>query len=68
MVMAERMREAMASRKIEINAEHALTVTISVGVAVQLHDEEPVSRVIARADEALYRAKNEGRNRVVAFS
>ena len=39
-------------------------VTVSVGVAVAGPDGIPVSRLVERADGALYRAKRGGRNRV----
>lgn len=39
-------------------------VTASMGVA-ELQPSEPVRQWLARADEALYRAKREGRNRIV---
>ncbi len=38
-------------------------VTVSLGVA-QWQEGESLDDVIARADQALYRAKNEGRNQV----
>ena len=38
-------------------------MTVSVGVAVAAEEEE-VHAVIGRADQALYRAKRRGRNRV----
>jgi diguanylate cyclase (GGDEF)-like protein len=41
-------------------------LTITVGVATHLRGEE-VSALLARADQALYQAKNAGRNRVVAL-
>jgi diguanylate cyclase (GGDEF)-like protein len=41
-------------------------VTISVGVAQAQADQESAEDVIRRADVALYRAKESGRNRVVA--
>ncbi|TAF38974.1 MAG: diguanylate cyclase, partial [Alphaproteobacteria bacterium] len=37
-------------------------VTISIGVAQYRFDGEDVSDWFARADEALYRSKNSGRN------
>jgi two-component system, cell cycle response regulator len=39
-------------------------VTISIGIAALGRDDSPAS-VIKRADQALYRAKRDGRNRVV---
>ncbi len=39
-------------------------VTISVGVAAVLPDDDDAATMIARADAALYCAKNAGRNRV----
>lgn len=64
---AERMRRAVESLGIAHPAgEPADVVTISVGVAVR--DGEGDGRIEAllrEADDALYRAKSEGRNRVV---
>jgi len=39
-------------------------VTASVGVTLAGESAEPVDAVLKRADTALYRAKNAGRNRV----
>jgi diguanylate cyclase (GGDEF)-like protein len=38
--------------------------TASFGVAVQTDPEEPLDDLLARADEALYRAKENGRDRI----
>ncbi len=60
---AERIRLAVESgRFAELPAEERVTVT--AGVARAGRDEAP-SQVLARADRALYRGKQEGRNRVV---
>jgi len=59
---AERVRAAVAGLSI---ARLGLDkpVTVSVGVAIAAEDEE-VGVVIGRADQALYRAKRRGRDRV----
>ena len=41
-------------------------MTISIGLATLERKDEPVADVLKRADVALYRAKHDGRNRVVA--
>lgn len=58
--MAERLRAAVASRPLA-----GSPVTISFGVAVAGPDDADYQRVLRRADEALYRAKRAGRNRVI---
>ncbi|MEK7851216.1 MAG: GGDEF domain-containing protein, partial [Deltaproteobacteria bacterium] len=42
-------------------------VTISMGVAMFPHDGKASSDVVGRADEALYQAKREGKNRVCVY-
>jgi len=64
-VLAERLREAVHLMQVRYMDGYLSRVSISVGVAaypvsgVQPHD------ILRRADEALYRAKEGGRNRVV---
>ena len=41
-------------------------VTVSGGVAVTCGEDATVDMLLARADQALYRAKASGRNRIVA--
>ena len=41
-------------------------MSVSVGVAVARHADQPIDDLIAEADRALYRAKRAGRDRVVA--
>jgi PleD family two-component response regulator len=39
---------------------------VSVGVAVSDHADQPIDDLVGLADQALYRAKRAGRNRVIA--
>jgi two-component system cell cycle response regulator len=63
--VAERVRMAVAERSFEVGASRSLTVTVSVGVALMEGDTDTPEVLLKRADVALYRAKREGRNRVV---
>ena len=57
---SEHLREAVAAMPT------GLPVTISIGVAALERDED-ASSLLARADQALYTAKREGRDRVCAL-
>ncbi|MBT7071728.1 MAG: diguanylate cyclase [Anaerolineae bacterium] len=46
--------------------DHRLSVTISVGLAVYPADGSDYAEIIQKADEALYEAKEQGRNRVIS--
>src|SRR5690349_19957989 len=61
---AERMRRAVADTPIP-TAAGLLPVTISVGLTWLDPADATVDQLLARADHALYRAKQSGRNRVV---
>ena len=62
--LAERFRHHIANLVIECQNGKVL-VTISQGVA-QLEPGDTPDRLLKRADDALYEAKNAGRNRVVS--
>ena len=59
--VADTLRREIAERPIAWAGE-GLTVTASFGLAQTMPGEVNVEAVIARADQALYRAKNDGRN------
>jgi diguanylate cyclase (GGDEF)-like protein len=67
-VIAERVRVAVGSTVASYGGK-PLRTTASIGVAVWPADGGPSERDLVRhADEALYRAKREGRDRVVPFA
>ena len=59
--VAETLRREIAERPVTWSGE-VLTITASFGLAQTLPGEVNVQAVIARADQALYRAKDDGRN------
>ena len=61
MIAAERIRKAVEQAKLETDGQ-SLSVTVSVGATVGTHTVEEALKL---ADEALYQAKSEGRNRVI---
>ncbi len=63
---AERLREAIRSQPFETHAG-PVSCTVSIGLA-RYRPPEPLRNTLARADQALYRAKKAGRDRVVAES
>jgi two-component system cell cycle response regulator len=65
--VAERLRRSIAGESFAVNkGAKRIDVTISIGLATLDRKGEPVVDVLKRADTALYRAKNDGRNRVVS--
>ncbi len=61
--IGERVRRAVAA--LDLRAHGVQRVTVSVGVAVQSSPDQPVGELVEAADQALYRAKRAGRDRVV---
>lgn len=65
--IAEDMRAAVAASGFLHAGKHPVNVTVSLGVA-ELDESADFQLLVNRADEALYVAKNSGRNRVVVAS
>lgn len=64
MVLGQRLCDWVAERQLcHVGREH-VQVTISVGVSSFNAEKEDIGILMSRADEAMYRAKNNGRNRV----
>jgi diguanylate cyclase (GGDEF)-like protein len=62
---AERLRQQVAGEPFAIG-DTRLSVTISIGVADRQSDDADASQLLKLADRALYAAKANGRNQVVA--
>jgi two-component system, cell cycle response regulator len=63
---AEKIRRILAETTLDCDG-HEILVTISLGVA-EYAGEDALQDVVKRADEAMYRAKQGGRNQVCAAS
>ncbi|MFP3976842.1 diguanylate cyclase [Marinobacter sp. KMM 10035] len=57
------LRERLAAEPIDIGNGEFITLTVSGGLAM-LEKDEAVESILARADEAMYKAKRQGRDRV----
>jgi two-component system cell cycle response regulator len=68
LAVAERLRMSIAERPFAVSgAGTAIPVTVSVGIATTLSAADSPTELLRRADEALYAAKNNGRNRVLSW-
>jgi two-component system cell cycle response regulator len=65
--VAERLRRKIAAEPFPIEqGRRSIDVTISIGIAALESPQDIAAHILKRADQALYRAKRDGRNRVVA--
>jgi two-component system cell cycle response regulator len=64
LVVAEKLRRLVEAHRFEFDRT-VIPVTVSIGVGELAPDEADPVALIGRVDANLYRAKNEGRNRVV---
>jgi len=66
-MVAERLRQEVAEQPFDVNTEEGrLNVTISIGITTNDATAIGAQEMLKSADQALYRAKRDGRNRVVA--
>ena len=72
--VAERVRRSVAGKPLILAGAEKLHVTVSIGISALPTEnnsdsiEASVHKLVALADQALYRAKENGRNRVVKYS
>jgi diguanylate cyclase (GGDEF)-like protein len=63
LALAERIRSTFAEAAVEVDG-HAVGATLSIGVVVNQDGPLDIPDLLAQADQALYHAKERGRNRV----
>ncbi len=61
-IIAERIRSSIENMSIVLHSGKVIQVTVSIGFAERVQDDT-VTSIIERADQALYHAKENGRNR-----
>jgi two-component system cell cycle response regulator len=65
-MVAERLRRRIATEPFAVGQDgRTIEVTISIGIAAIAATKDSAAALLKRADQALYRAKRDGRNRVV---
>jgi diguanylate cyclase (GGDEF)-like protein len=64
--VAERIRQAVANCKFlgDLNLPQ-VSITVSLGIAAYLPEHNKSEALLREADQALYQAKENGRNRIV---
>jgi two-component system, cell cycle response regulator len=62
---AEALRQALAAERFESQGQ-AFQATLSAGVAVYPDEATTPQQLVRTADQRLYQAKSQGRNRVVS--
>jgi len=63
LVVAERIRNSICRASFEVEG-HQVALTVSLGVSCSNENDQGVNDLLKRADEALYKAKVAGRDRV----
>lgn len=64
--IAERLYKAVAEQEIVLESSDPIHVTTSIGIASVAESDPNIEAIINRADVALYKAKEAGRNRVLS--
>jgi diguanylate cyclase (GGDEF)-like protein len=65
-IIAERLRNAVATTSFESGMRRLTAITVSIGVSQSGRDGDTIDAILRAADERLYNAKHQGRNRVIA--
>lgn len=68
LAIAQRIRTTVEGTAFDIGRGKKVRATLSIGISIYPGDANSKQQLISRADEALYLAKKEGRNRVYLYS
>ena len=66
-VLADRLRTSVAGLRFHTD-KRSFSVTVSVGIAERRNDTDTIERLLEEGDQALFKAKCEGRNRIVTWT
>ena len=64
--VAERLRQKIAGFTLE-TSQGVVNITLSMGIAIIRKESKKLDDLIYQADQALYQAKNTGRNRIIVY-
>ncbi len=65
--VAELLRQRIGQAEVHTDSGEAIRFTVSIGVAGRTDKNADIETLLAQADEALYAAKNSGRNKVCEY-
>ena len=66
--IAERVRESFLKKQAPLLSKHALKIGLSIGIAGYPQDGVTIDELIQASDQALYQAKQNGRNQTQRYS
>jgi len=64
----EKLRQAIGNKPIKINENEKLKITVSIGLYEDVDKARSLEQAIKTADIALYKAKKEGKNRLIKYT
>ena len=67
-IVAERIRKATEEIRLTTDDNRAVQLSVSLGLTEAALGSVTVEQAVKQADEALYQAKNQGRNRVLSWN
>ena len=64
LLVAERVRQAVASARVALSPGMSVGLTVSIGIATARQEDVDIESLLSRADQALFEAKRTGRDKV----